>query len=175
MKRTFFPVLAAALPLALFLSGCADPCKKGKPVPAYYPIQVSLSPALQGKSVEVDLVGVNEASRSRYEAYSMTKYWKDGDALRSSAPKKTVNFTGGSALTASLPLNDPVWTPWKAQAISYVFVLVNLPGAHTDQPGSGDPRRQILALDKCAWPPGTKELRVVLTEGGPQVTPFNGK
>ena len=97
------------LPVLLTLTGC-ESCKPGKPGPiTYFPVQVSLAPSLQGKSVLVDLVGVSEPNRPRWEAYSMSKYWKDGDPMRQNAVKKTFNFTSGSALTGKLEASDPVW------------------------------------------------------------------
>ncbi len=170
-----------SLPLLFALAGC-ESCKPGKPGPiTYFPVQVSLAPSLQGKSVTVDLVGVNEPNRPRWEAYSMSKYWKDGDPMRQNAIKKTFNFTSGSALTGKLESSDPVWGQWKGQSANCVFVLVDLPGAQTDQPGSLDARRQILPLDKCYWIlnakdlKDVKELKVVVTESGPQATPIPPK
>ena len=105
----------------------------------------------------------------------MTKYWKDGDPFRANAVKKTFNFTSTSALSTNLPATDAVWPKWTSQAAAYVFVLVDLPGAHPDQIGSLDARRQLLSLDLCEMSPGTKQLKIVITEGGPQVTPVLGK
>ena len=183
MKQILLLRLAVLLscPLVLFLTGC-ESCKPGKPGPiTYFPVQVSLAPSLQGKSVLVDLVGVNEPNRPRWEAYSMSKYWKDGDPMRANAIKKTFNFTSGSALTGKLESSDPVWGQWKPQSPTCIFVLVDLPGAQADQPGSLDARRQILPLDKCYWILGAKELKdvkelkVVITESGPQATPVPPK
>ena len=177
MIRNLSSTLLAALLLpAMFGLTSCETCKPGKPGPiTFFPIQVALSPTLQGKAVTVDLIGVNKQNRDRWEAYSMTKYWKDGDPMRTSASKKTLDFTSTSSLTQTLPLADPAWAQWKSQAVVSVFVLVDLPGAHNDQIGSQDARRQILSLDLCDWPKGTKELKVVITEGGPQVTPLQGK
>ncbi len=178
MKQIPFLKLTAllVLPFLFGLTGCQS-CKPGKPGPiTFFPIQVALAPSLQGKSVTVDLVGVSEPNRPRWEAYSMTKYWKDGDPMRANAVKKTFNFTSGSALSGKLESSDPICGQWKAQSATCVFVLVDLPGAQTDQPGSLDARRQILPLDKCYWIlankelNGVKELKVVVTESGPQAT-----
>ncbi len=167
------------LPLLFTLTGC-DTCKPGKPPTiVYFPITVSLVPTLQDKDVYVDLVGVNEPNHSLLEAYSMTKYWdkkEKGDAMRANAIKKTFSFASGPNLTARLEPSDPIWSQWKAQSVSYVFVLVDLPGVHSDQPGSQDPRRRLLPLDKCYWILPTrelkdvKELKVNVTESGMQAT-----
>ena len=177
MKKIFVSLLSAALlASAVFaLAGCGS-CKPGKPGPiTNIPLQIALASSLEGKSVTVDLVGVNKPGRERWEAYSMTKYWKDGDPFRANAVKKTFNFTSTSTLSTNLPATDAVWPKWTSQAAAYVFVLVDLPGAHPDQIGSLDARRQLLSLDLCDWPPGTKQLKIIITEGGPQVTPVLGK
>ena len=177
MKRILCSTSLAALllPAMLGLTSC-ETCKPGKPGPiTSFPIQVALSPTLQGKAVTVDVVGVNKQNRERWEAYSMTKYWKDGDPMRTSATKKTLDFTSTSSLTQTLPLADSAWAQWKSQAVTHIFVLVDLPGVHNDMVGSQDARRQMLSLDMCDWPKGTKELKVIITEGGPQVTPLQGK
>ena len=177
MKKISVALLSAALlaPLVLALGGCQT-CKPGKPGPVtHFPLQIALAASLEGKSVTVDLVGVNKPGRERWEAYSMTKYWKDGDPFRANAAKKTFNFTSTSALSTNLPPTDAVWPQWTSQAAAYVFVLVDLPGAHPDQIGSLDARRQLLSLDLCDWPADTKQLKVLITEGGPQVTPVQGK
>jgi hypothetical protein len=164
--------MAMLVPLMLGIVGCkTTPIAPTGPYYTSYPIQISLAQSLQGKSVLVDLVGVNEPNRARFEAYSMTKYWKDGDVMRANALKRTFNFTSTSSLVATLPVNDPIWSQWKGQSTTAVLVLVDLPGALIDQPGSLDARRQILSMDTNSWPKDTKELKVIIAESGPQVVP----
>lgn len=160
------PAIAAAM---LFAAGCAT-CKPGKPGPiTSIPVHIELAPALQGKSVVVDLVGVNQANFSRWEAYSMTKYWSPSDAMRGNAGKKTTDFDASHSLSTKVEVNDPAYAQWKTQGAAFIFVLADLPGAHNDLPGAQDPRRQILSLDQCNWPDDTKELKVLIQESGIEV------
>ncbi len=148
----------------LLLAGCAT---KGPGPTTARTIQIELDPALKGQSVLVDLVGVNEANAPRWKAYSMTKYWSDGDPMRADAAKWTANFISQPSLVKTLEVSDPIWKQW--QGAAYVFVLADLPGKFTDQPGTQDARRQILPLFKSAWPSGTKELKVRVQQSGIQV------
>src|SRR3954463_16673299 len=78
--------------VATLVSGCST-CKPGKPgKPLAYNIEVKLDPSLKGKSVLVDLVGVNSASLPRWEAYGMSSYWKEGDALRHDSGSDRISF-----------------------------------------------------------------------------------
>src|SRR5438067_9905766 len=96
-----FKYLAMAAVVLVLASGCST-CRPGKPgKPIAYNIEVKLDQSLKGKSVLVDLVGVNPASLPRWEAYSMSSYWKEGDALRrDSAPDRiSFNFVSGESLS----------------------------------------------------------------------------
>ena len=152
--------------LAAILSGCGS-CKPGKPGPiGRYAIEVVLDESLKSSSVIVDLVGVNPTSLPRWEAYEMSKYWKEGDAMRRDADKVVMNFVSGQSLSNSLPANDPQWDKWKAKGVTHVLVLADLPGAQASRPGSQDARRLVLSLDQCSWPSGTKALKVLVQGSG---------
>ena len=152
--------------LAAVLAGC-ETCKPGKLGPiGRYTIEVGLDESLKTSSVIVDLVGVNLSNLPRWEGYDMGKYWKEGDAMRRDADKLVLNFVSGQALTMSLPLADPQWDKWKAKGVTHVLVLADLPGAQTGKPGNQDARRQILSLDGCSWPDGTKGLKVLVQRSG---------
>jgi hypothetical protein len=165
-KGLFFsrPGWLLLAPLLVLASGCAT---KGPGPVTPFPVQIELDPGLKDKSVLVDVVGVNPANEGRWKSYSMSKYWRDGDPMRADAPKWTCNFISEPTLTKTLKLSDPIWKQW--QGATDLFVLADLPGAHTDQPGTQDPRRQILPLFKSAWENGTKELKVRIKESGIEV------
>ena len=94
MTRRFALGLTMAAAAAL-ISGCAT-CKPGStPKLEYFPITVILDDSLKDSSMQVDLVGVNGASLPRLNGYSMTQYWKDGDATRKDADKVTFSFLDG--------------------------------------------------------------------------------
>ena len=169
MKHRFIkPWVAVGLLLvvAAVLTGC-ESCKPGKPGGiGSYEVEVSLDPSLKTSSVIVDLVGVNSLNLPRWEGYDMGKYWKEGDVMRRDADKTALNFVSGQALTSSLPMADPQWEKWKSEGVTHVLVLADLPGAQTAKTGNQDSRRQILSLDKCSWPKGTKTLKVLVQPSG---------
>jgi hypothetical protein len=152
--------------LVLFVSGCTL-CRAGKPGPlGRYTIEVSLDESLKSSSVIVDLVGVNPSNLPRWEAYDMAKYWREGDVMRRDGDKVVLNFVSGQAMTQTLPVKDPKWNEWKSRGVSHVLVLADLPGTIASRPGNQDARRQILSLDKCNWPGGTKELKLLVQRSG---------
>ncbi len=158
--------LALVAVASLMISGCAT-CKPGRPGPiGQYDIQVNLDQSLKSSSVLVDLVGVNAASLPRWEAYSMSKYWREDDPMRKDADKKPLNFVSGQTVAQALAGADAQWAKWRAKGVTHVLVLADLPGAHVDKPGNQDARRQILALDQCAWPDNAKALAVMVQKSG---------
>ena len=162
--------------VAAAVTGCGS-CKPGKPGPiGRYTVQVDLDESLKNSSVLVDLVGVNPSSLPRWEAYDMGKYWREGDPMRRDADKVVLNFVSGQALTNSLPATSAQWDQWQATGVTQVLVLADLPGVQASSPGAQDPRRQIVPLDECNWPSGTKTIKVLVQRSGIQVlTPTRGK
>jgi hypothetical protein len=152
--------------LVVMLSGCTF-CRAGKPGPlGTYTIEVSLDESLKSSSVIVDLVGVNPSNLPRWEAYDMAKYWREGDAMRRDGDKVVFNFVSGQATTQTLAIKDARWKQWQAKGVTHVLVLADLPGTIASRPGNQDARRQILSLDKCNWPGGTKELKLLVQRSG---------
>ena len=96
----------------------------------------------------------------------MGKYWKEGDPFRRDADKTVLNFVSGQQLVQSLAVSDAQWARWQAKGVTHLLVLADLPGAHVSKPGSQDERRQILPLDRCNWPKGTKNLQVLVQRSG---------
>lgn len=163
--RSFLlPVAVAAL--GVLLSGCSS-CKPGKPAkPIPYHVTVNLDQSLQQGSVVVDLIAVSPAGLPRWEAYSLNKYWKEGDPLRADADKVTFSFVSGQTLTNSLGKLDARWSKWMAQGVTHLVVLADLPGGRVDKPGTQDERRQIVTLDPCHWPKKTTNLMVQVQRSG---------
>jgi hypothetical protein len=152
--------------LAGFLSGCSS-CKPGKPgKPIAYHVTVNLDQSLQQGSVVVDLIAVTPAGLPRWEAYSLNKYWKEGDPLRADADKVTFSFVSGQTLTNSLGRLDARWNKWLAQGATHLVVLADLPGGRVDKPGTQDERRQIVTLDPCHWPKNSTNLLVQVQRSG---------
>ncbi len=157
---------AAMVALTALVSGCGS-CKPGKPGPiGRYNIEVALDDSLKTSSVLVDLVGVNPSTLSRWEAYDMGKYWREGDPMRRDADKVVLNFVSGQALTNSLPATSPQWDKWKSTGVTHIMVLADLPGAQASRPGNQDARRLSISLDECNWPSKTKNLKVLVQRSG---------
>lgn len=170
--KLLFPIRLCAL-IALtasvlpFLVGCAT-CKPGEVgVIKKYNIQVNLDPALQNGSVRVDLVGVNPSNLPGWESYSMSKYWKDGDAKRAGQVEKvTFKFNSGTTVT-NLSISDSMWDKWKANGATYIMVLADLPGNFPqDLPGNQDPRRHSESLGACHWIDKTTSLSFRVQQSG---------
>lgn len=158
-------VLTAAV--SVFLTGCFASCKPGKPgKPKAYHVTVNLDESLKQGSVLVDLVAANPASLPRWEAYSMGKYWKDGDPMRNDADKVTLSFVSGQSLTNEFTRANAKWAKWLAQGATHIVVLADLPGARTDKAGTQDERRQIVSLDPCSWPNKTTNLMIQVQRSG---------
>jgi|ERR1051326_1411261 hypothetical protein len=164
LRQAGIGVLFACLGVAI--TGC-ESCKPGRPgPPGKYAIEIKLDDSLKSSSVLVDLVGANGSSLPGWEAYDMGLYWKEGDAKRRDADKKSFNFLSGQTLSQTMDLTDPKWDEWKAKGVTHILVLADLPGPQTSHPGTQDARRQILPLDKCAWPAKTTALNVLVQRSG---------
>lgn len=166
MKNRHFLPFIAITAVTVFLTGCGS-CKPGKVgPPGKYTIDVTRDESLKQASVPVDLVGINAASLPRWQAYSMSDYWKPRDTMRAAADKVELNFAPGEALTKTMDINHPKWEQWKNKSVTHVLVLANLPGAYADKEGNQDPRRQIVPLDVCAWRKGTAKIPLLINRSG---------
>jgi hypothetical protein len=168
-NRTFKWLLALSVSIGCvaLISGCSS-CKPGKPGPiGKYNVEVRVDESLKSSSVIVDVVGVNSANLQRWEAYDMSRYWRENDPMRRDADKVVLSFVSSQTLSNSLPATDPKWEQWKAKGVTHILVLADLPSAGLmSKNGSEDARRQILPLDKCNWPSGTKTLSVQIQRSG---------
>jgi hypothetical protein len=150
-----------ALISTFFFASCTS-----APRPRAYGIQVDLDPALAGSSLQVDLIGANPVSDlPKYETYSVSDYWKPGDALRRDALKVTLAFGQGRPISQTLNVTDPAWQRWLQTGAQYLVVLVDLPGIAADRAGNADPRRLILPLDAARWSK-TDTLHILVQESG---------
>jgi hypothetical protein len=152
----------------LVFAGCSS-CKPGKPGPiGKYNVEVVVDESLKNSSVIADIVGVNSSSLPGLENYDMGVYWKDGDLKRHDADKIVLDFVTGS-LKKSLPATDKIWEKWRNKGVTHIVVLADLPGSWPSRPGNQDPRRQILSLDQCNWPPKTTDLKILVKGSGIEV------
>lgn len=122
-------------------------------------------------SLEVDLVGINDSQKPRWENYSLRKYFTPGDLLRRDADLKTLQISSGE-IEKTLENNDAIWDKWlgnrrkgePGKGARWLFVLVNLPGIDDDMDGLHDPRRIIVPLEANRWG-YKKEIRIEIKAG----------
>src|SRR6266516_5592857 len=133
LADSIFLVVLAGL-WTVGLTGCSS-CKPGQPgKPKAYHVTVNLDESLKQGSVLVDLVTANPANLPRWESYSMTKYWKDGDPMRTDADKVTLSFVSGQSLTNELARAEAKWNKWLAEGGTHLGVLGDRPGARREKP-----------------------------------------
>lgn len=155
----------------MFLTGCASCKPGGNPGPPLaYNLQIQLSDSLKDSSVIVDVIGAGPLDLERLRTYSVNKYWKPGDSLRTDLPQASFNFVAAEKLTQTLNASDPKWKQWISSGTQYLVVIADLPGVFEDgKPGSQDQRRQIVPICKCYWPDKTKELVIRVQPSGVSV------
>jgi hypothetical protein len=155
-----FVALAAAL--GLFLAGC-----ESKPTPKVFSVKVTLDKALEGSSLQVDLIGANELSDlPKLQNYSVSEYWKPGNAMRRNADKVVFEFGQGKPIMQVFAATDPAWTRWKNAGAMYIVVMVDLPQLADDMAGNADPRRLIVPLDTRKWPKDASTVELLVQESG---------
>jgi hypothetical protein len=108
-------------------------------------------PSIINKTVEIDLVGVNQFDKAAWNSYSMTEYWQRDNPQRLNAIKTSFKFGSAEPTAKTLKKNDPIWKLWKNNKVAYLFVMANLPGDHKDMPGSADDRRLSVTIEKKCW------------------------
>ncbi len=148
--------LLGLLVIALVGSGC-------RPLA----VNVEATGPICGKSVEVHLVGVNRYQIDRWDAVSMTKYWKPENELRKSAKDYTRVFSFGQGpCEISLSKKDPIRSTWKKRGAEYVYILADLPGTFDDKHGIADARRsRIPALNSKCWPFFENKININIESG----------
>jgi hypothetical protein len=103
------------------------------------------------KTVEVDLVGVNESELERWKQMSVKEFWEPDNAIRAGAKKYVMTFGQGNLPKQILVKKDPIWKIWIGdRKAKYLVVLAYLHWIK-DQPGEADPRRVILPLEVEKW------------------------
>jgi hypothetical protein len=140
----------------LFLGAClAAGCDAGP-----YDVEISLEKSDTGlrdrmgavRSIEVNLVGVNDTEKRRWEEMSMNDYWEPDNAIRAAAKKHVMTFGQGHDDTQVLSTKNPIWREWiKDRGASHLFILAYLPWIRKDMTGQADPRRVILPLKRERW------------------------
>ncbi|MFB3891074.1 MAG: hypothetical protein ACE15C_03515 [Phycisphaerae bacterium] len=127
----------------------------------------------QVPSVEVHIFAANDTEKEVWNTMSMTNYWKPGSKERESAKDSVYVMKFGQGLPAEQVLKeeDPQWDRWLAKGPRTLFVMAYLPGVLDDRPGSADPRRLVLPMEKLKWKDyiwGRKyqQIKVLVKPGG---------
>jgi hypothetical protein len=139
MNKSFVKLTLIALGFsALFLAGCST---------GPSPWNVKITQITPG-SIQVDLVGITESEKPKWEAYSMDNYWNNENDLRR---KNAVKLTQFLELDKpwEVSINDPVWQKWFARGDTELAIIANLPGSFPA--GAGDPRLNFYSLNKHCW------------------------
>lgn len=138
MKKLKFSFFTLGVFAILSLTGCASG-------PAAWNIKITqITPG----SIQVDLVGITEAEKPKWEAYSMDDYWNnENDPRRVNALKLTHFLELDKPWVVSK--DDPIWQKWFARGDTELAIIANLPGNFPA--GPGDPRLNFYPLDKDSW------------------------
>lgn len=145
-RRSVF--LAAAM---VVLVGCS---RLGR-----YVVQVQSGSATD--SIQVDIVGVNDAEYERWAAYPLDEYWSPTNAFRKNAVDRVVlRFGMGREPVQQIGRKDPCWTAWRARQCRYLFVLTNAGPLRSAEAAVVDPRRLVLPLEKKRWDGRTIQVQV---------------
>jgi hypothetical protein len=119
-------------------------------------------------SVEMNLVGVNQRDYARWSGYAVNQYWSPNDPLRREAQSTgrahVMVLSADDPKPKVLSRSDPIWSKWRTEGATHLFVLAFLPGARPDG-GHGDPQRLIFPLDNCSWK-GVDTLNVTVEPSG---------
>jgi hypothetical protein len=171
--KTRIPFICCLLAagLAVFISGCSS-CKPGKGPgkPRAYDLNIHLGDTLKDSSVVVDVIAANVYDVERLKTYNMNKFWQPGDAMRADLSKVEFSFVSGADLSRTLARTNTLWKKWASSGVQYLVVLADLPGVYEDgKSGSQDPRRQIVPICECYWPPKTKNLDIAIQASGVRV------
>ena len=138
MKIFKFSLFAIGVIAVLSLTGCSSG-------PSAWNIKVTqITPG----SIQVDLVGITESEKPKWEAYSMDNYWNnENDPRRMNALKLTHFLQLNNPWVVSK--DDPIWQKWFSHGDTELAIVANLPGNFPA--GPGDPRLNFYPLNTGAW------------------------
>jgi hypothetical protein len=138
MKKFKFSLFALGAIAALSLTGCSTG-------PTAWNIKITqITPG----SIQVDLVGITESEKPKWEAYSMDSYWNNENDPRRMNALKLTHFLQLNKPWV-VPKDDPIWQKWFSHGDTQLAIIANLPGNFPA--GAGDPRLSFIPLNKGAW------------------------
>ncbi len=163
MKNCYIPHCIVLVAVCFFLASCnsVDPAKS-------FAVRFQLDPALAGNSIQIDVIGVSStADLPKWEYYSISDYWKAGDAMRRDATKVVMNFGPGQEPVQTLLINDKIWDNWLSTGADHLVIVAHLLGSSfVDRPGNADSRRLILPLNGKSWGKDTNEIQILVQASG---------
>ena len=112
-------------------------------------------------SIQVDIVGVNEAEFELWSTYPLDDYWSPGNAFRQNAKDKLVlRFGMGRDQKQTVSIKDSAWKAWDARRCRFLFIVTNAGAFGRGSAATGDPRRLVLPLEKKRWDGRTIDIEV---------------
>lgn len=104
-------------------------------------------------TIQVDVVGLNDAERKLWDAKNLSEYWLPGSPARAAMGDRLIPIRYGREFSqpVSISVDDKVWKAWERAGAKWVYIVANLPGGVADKPGAGDPRRLAISLTSKEW------------------------
>lgn len=164
---SLLPLLAVVLlPL---LTGCGAS-------PRVYPVKVSLDPGLRDRnsgimpSIEVDLIGVTDTDKAKWDAMPVDTYFQPGNELRQFSDRYTMAFTNEKAEAQTVAKSNAVLKKWEEKKTPHMYILASIP--MSGPAGPVDPRKVLLPLMSDRWSSDTTIEVVVKPSGVEVITPM---
>lgn len=138
MKKFKFSLFALSALVVMSLAGCSTG-------PSAWNIKITqVTPG----SIQVDLVGISQSEKPKWEAYNMNDYWNnENDPRRRDALKLTQFLQLNKPWIVSR--DNPIWQKWFSHGDTELALIANLPGNFPT--GPGDPRLNFIPLDAGSW------------------------
>lgn len=131
----------------------------------------------QFPTIEVDLVGVNEAEKDVFEGLSVNEYFAPNNRQRANAKKQTVTLSTSSTGPFELEKNAPFWDDWigrrgrdSGSGATNVFIFANM-ARPSGSSGGPDTRKESLPLNGCRWDNKNQPIEIRVTETGLKIEP----
>lgn len=143
------PILLLVLLAAAALPGC----NSIRPREIVVGLDPAAASAPSHPTIEVDLVGLDDAERKAWDEMSLSSYWMPGSQRRAAVADRAIRIRFGSERTdpVRIPVDSGIWSAWKKSGATWLYVVANLPGGLEDKRGADDPRRLAVSLTTDEW------------------------
>ncbi|MFT5424691.1 MAG: hypothetical protein ACI89L_002488 [Phycisphaerales bacterium] len=173
-NRGVIGLMLTAMAVGLGLGGCSSTDRMGR-----YNVVVSLSESMRDpvsrlyRSVEVDLVGVNAAEKSRWDGIDVDAYFApDGLTRKSEQYSELMTFTNENPGPKTLSVSSAAWNGWLGPnprqnnagiGATQLYVLAKM--AKPPSAAQSDPRLLVLPLSTTKWNNGQR-IDIEITPDG---------